>query len=52
MTENTCWEGLELIFRKAVDVRTQREHKGRLKILWLVSLMGYRYGCLKMLALT
>ena len=29
MTENTCWEGLDLIFRKFVDERTLREHKGR-----------------------
>jgi hypothetical protein len=30
MTEKTCWEGLDRICRKSVDVWTLKGHQGRL----------------------
>jgi hypothetical protein len=30
MTEHTCWEGLDLVFRNTVDVWTKRGHQCRL----------------------
>jgi len=40
ITENTFWEGLDLIIRKFVDVWTKRDHRG---CLIYVSYMSWFY---------
>jgi hypothetical protein len=41
MTEHTCWEGLDLIFRKSVDMWTQRGDPGFLvAVNYISSIIG------------